>query len=103
MTLKNDGRLDQWVVEAPKAHGGGATIMEICKYVWQHYELELRKSGDGFYTWQYDIRWAGDRLRNERVLQPKNRGDRGPWRVAGWMIDESETSATSEQSATPPK
>ena len=81
MTLKSDGRLARWIVEALEAHDGSASIVEICKHIWRTHESDLRKSGDGFYTWQYDMRWAGDRLRAEGVLQPKRRGDRGPWRL----------------------
>jgi hypothetical protein len=38
--------------------GGKATIIEVCKYIWDHYQKDLENSGSLFYTWQYDIRWA---------------------------------------------
>ena len=82
MTLKNDGRLALWIVEALEAHGGSASIVEICRHIWKKRESELRKSGDDFFTWQYDMRWVGNKLRTEGALQPKTRGDRGPWRLA---------------------
>jgi hypothetical protein len=31
---------------------GKGTIIEVCKYIWENYEEELRNSGDLFYTWQ---------------------------------------------------
>ncbi len=65
MTLKSGGRLDQWIVEALEAHGGSASIVEICRHIWQVHESDLRRSGDGFFTWQYDMRWAGNKLRAE--------------------------------------
>ena len=82
MTLKKDGTLAQWIVEALEAHEGSAGIVAICKHIWKHHESDLRESGDEFYTWQYDMRWAGNRLRSEGVLQPKPPGDQGPWCLA---------------------
>lgn len=75
--------LKGWVIEALKANGGSATIPEVAKYIWDKHEIELRGSGELFYTWQYDMRWAANQLRAERKLQPKPRGDNGPWRLAG--------------------
>jgi hypothetical protein len=72
--------LRSWLVEALKAHSGSASIVEVCKYVWDNHENELKKHGDRFYTWQYDIRWVADKLRNEGVMS----GDlspRGIWKL----------------------
>jgi hypothetical protein len=38
--------LEDLVVEALKANGGSASIVDVCRYVWQHHEQELRASGD---------------------------------------------------------
>ena len=76
--MANKSDLKIWVVEALKDHGGKAHIVSICKFIWDKYESELRRSGDLFYTWQYDMRWAGNRLRDAGVLKPKPKGDRGP-------------------------
>lgn len=81
MATKND--LKAWVVEALKVSGGQATIPDVAKHIWDHHEADLRKSGELFYTWQYDMRWAANQLRAEHKLQPKPRGDNGPWRLAG--------------------
>ncbi len=52
--------------------GGNATIVGVCKYIWNTYEDELRKSNDLFYTWRYDIRWAATELRKtERMKSDK--------------------------------
>ena len=75
-------KLQEWTIEALEAHGGSASIVQICKHIWQQHKSELEASGDLFYTWQYDMRWAGDKLRKERVLEQKRLGDRGPWRLA---------------------
>jgi hypothetical protein len=50
------------VLAAIVHHGGRATIVQIAKYIWDNYEPRLRSSGDVFYTWQYEMRWAGDEL-----------------------------------------
>ena len=80
MATKYD--LQDWVIDALEAHGGSAEIVEICKHIWHHHETDLKTSGDLLYTWQYDMRWAGNSLRAEGKLLPKPRGDRGPWRLA---------------------
>jgi hypothetical protein len=49
----------------------------IAKWIWEHHEAELRDSGDLFYTWQYDMRWAGTRLSNEGKIVK----DRDGWRI----------------------
>jgi hypothetical protein len=79
MATKSD--LKDWIVEALSVHGGSARIPEVAKHVWENHKAELAKSADLFYTWQYDIRWAADQFRVEHRLQPKPRGDRGPWRL----------------------
>ncbi|HAV49272.1 MULTISPECIES: hypothetical protein [unclassified Brevundimonas] len=57
--------LGDWVVEALKNAGGEATIVEVAKHIWEHYEPELRASGDRFYDWQYQMRWSAQRLQDE--------------------------------------
>ena len=66
MATRDD--LCDWVIEALKANGGRARIVEICKHIWEHHESDLRKSGDLFYTRQYDVRWAGQKLRDDGTL-----------------------------------
>lgn len=58
----------EWVVEALGELGGSGTVAEVCRVVWRRHEQELQGSGDLFYTWQYDIRWAAQTLRDESVL-----------------------------------
>ncbi len=79
MAKKED--LDDWVVEALKAHNNSARIAEVCKFVWNKYENELRKSGNLFYTWQYDIRWARDRLAKVGIIRAKG-SPQGIWELA---------------------
>jgi len=57
--------LQEWLVNALRAHRGSATIVQVCEHVWANHEQDLRASGDLFYTWQYDIRWAATKLRKK--------------------------------------
>jgi len=61
MATKAD--LRDWVFEAVSESGGKSTIANVAKAIWTKHEGELRRSGDLFYTWQYDMRWAAQELR----------------------------------------
>ena len=58
----------------PKRQFGGT--------VWRDHEPDLRASGDLFFTWQYDIRWAAQRLRDQRVFVPNAGAPQGFWQLA---------------------
>ncbi len=61
--------------------GGSAPLVEIAKFIWSHHERELRSSGDLFFTWQYDMRWAAQRLRDEGKLRYSRRDGRAVWQL----------------------
>lgn len=71
--------LDNWVVEALTELGGKGSIIEIAKRIWDNHEEDLKKSGNLFYTWQYDYRWAGTRLRDKGVIHPAESSPKGVW------------------------
>jgi len=75
---RND--LPDVVIAALQANGGKATIPQICKYIWDKHEKDLRSAGNLFYTWQYEMRWAGQKLRNSGDLLPVDRRTR-EWRL----------------------
>ena len=76
--IKQD--LDTFVLEALRDCGGSAKIADICKYVWEKHNDRLEDSGDIFYTWQYEIRWAGQRLAKAgRIV--KGNPQRGYWSI----------------------
>jgi len=79
MTRKED--LQDWLIESLKAHNGSASIVEVCTYIWDNYEDELRRSGDLFFTWQYDIRWAAVALRENGIMRPADLSPRGTWEL----------------------
>ena len=74
--------LKSWILEALNDLDGSATIVQVAKHIWSKHEAELRSSGDLFYTWQYDMRWAARDLRVERRLRQNTPGDRGFWLLA---------------------
>ena len=80
MATKED--LSGWLIEALRANNGSASIVEVCKYVWNNYENELRRSDDLFFTWQYDIRWAATRLQNKGIFRTAEASPSGIWELA---------------------
>lgn len=73
--------LGKWIIEALRFFDGKATIIDICKFVWDKYEAELRSSGDLFYTWQYRIRWDGTKLRKAGIIKPPKSSPKGLWEL----------------------
>ena len=73
--------LRKWLTEALEANNGSASIVEVCKYVWEKYENELRRSDDLFYTWQYDIRWAATQLRKKGIIRAVDLSSKGIWEL----------------------
>lgn len=68
-------KLKDWVLEALQALGGRAQIVPICRHIWETHEADLRAAGDFFYIWQYEMRWAGQKLQQEGRLR-KHRSER---------------------------
>ena len=64
-----------------KILGGKASIVEICKYIWHNNQHDLMNSGDLFYTWQYDIRWAATELRKSKRLKAADQSPKGIWEI----------------------
>ena len=87
--MANRNEFRAFVIEALRTLGGSGTVLDVTKHVWQVHEADLRQSGDLFYTWQYDIRWAAQYLRNNGYLQPVDRDRTHPWELtdAGWEVD----------------
>jgi len=77
MATKND--LVSWVEDALIANGGLASIPDVAKHIWTAHEHTLKASGDLFYTWQYDMRWAAQLLVQKGLLDKTT--VRGQWRL----------------------
>ena len=71
--------LQRIVSQAIAAHSGKASIVEVAQHIWGHHEAELKASGDLFFTWQYDMRWAAQRLRDAGKLSLGRRGGKNVW------------------------
>lgn len=82
MARKNDDHLRKWTLEALAALGGEAHHVRVAEYIWTNHEDELRTSGDQFYTWQYDLRWAATSLRDTGEIEPPGNARNGVWRLA---------------------
>lgn len=59
--------LKEWVYEAVQKKGR-TQVVNVARSIWEQHEQELRESGDLFYTWQYQMRWAAQQLRKEGRL-----------------------------------
>jgi len=79
MLVRDD--LKPWIIDALSALGGRASVVQVCKFVWEHHEADLREGGDLFFSWQYDIRWAATKLRKEGVLASTAEKSAAPWRL----------------------
>jgi len=77
--LKQD--LEKCVVAALDAYNGKATIVQIAKFIWSNYEKDLKESGDLFFTWQYDMRWAANQLRRKRIIKEAEISPKGIWEL----------------------
>ena len=74
--------MTDWIVQCLNSRGGSGWPRDVSKYVWENYESELKASGDLLYTWQYDIRWAAQKLRNSGVLKPVDGRRDLPWELS---------------------
>ena len=64
MATKHD--LPSWIEAALSRLGGSGTVVEVARAIWDEHEQDLRESGDLFFTWQYDMRWAAQTLRENK-------------------------------------
>ncbi len=52
------------------------------RYTNIRHAIELRSSGDLFYTWQYDIRWAATTLRKEGIMKDASLSEVSMWELS---------------------
>ena len=74
--------MKEWVLVALTSLGGRGWPKAVAKYIWEHYEIDLRESGSLLYTWQYDVRWAAQSLRDAGILKPVYGRRDFPWEIA---------------------
>ena len=73
--------LQDCVVNALKELGGKGSIIEIAKIIDNTHRKELKSSGDLYYTWHYDMRWAATQLRRQNIMKPAVRPYNGIWEL----------------------
>ena len=71
--------LKDWVKDALRRNGGELKLIAVAKDIWKHHEKDLRSSGDLFFSWQYDMRWAATALRKAGEIEAAT--DRGIWKL----------------------
>jgi hypothetical protein len=69
------------VEEALRALGGTAPLVKVAEAIWKTHESDLKASGDLFYTWQYDMRWAAQQLRDKHKLTYSDDQGRKVWQL----------------------
>ena len=79
MATRDD--LQDWVIQALESFGDSATIVQVAKHIWENHRNELQSSGDLFYTWQYDMRWAAKKLRDSNKILPAKVSPKGRWQL----------------------
>jgi hypothetical protein len=77
VAIKSD--LKTWILEALTVHGGSATLVQVATHIWENHEEDLRTSGDLFYRWQYEMRWAATELRKAGKLIGADLSPKGNW------------------------
>ena len=80
--MVNKLTLQDWVRDALMKLGGSAPLVEVAKQIWPAHENDLRSAGDLFYTWQYDMRWAANRLRVQGIMKSAEISPFGIWELA---------------------
>ena len=79
MASKKD--LETWVKEALLELGGSGKLLSVTKIIWKKHQKDLIDSGDLFYTWQYDMRWAAKKLRDKNIMKPVKQSPPGLWEL----------------------
>jgi hypothetical protein len=69
------------VSEALEALRGRGSLVAVSRQIWEAHEQDLRASGNLFYTWQYDIRWAANRLRRSGIMKGAKSSPTGIWEL----------------------
>jgi hypothetical protein len=79
MKMATRADLVPWIVDGLIANGGRIHFVEIAKHIWTNHRREIEGSGDFFFKWQYEMRWAGNQL--VRAKKIKKLGHSGIWEL----------------------
>ncbi|MFO4682063.1 MULTISPECIES: hypothetical protein [Vibrio] len=73
--------LVNWVELALGELGGRGSIVQVAEIIWREHRKELEASGNLFFTWQYDMRWAATTLRKAGRIKSKDISPKGIWEL----------------------
>lgn len=73
--------LKDWVREALGNLGGSGSINDVARQIWLDHEADLRGAGEYFFSWQYDMRWAAQQLRDAGLLSVHKHGSKSVWKL----------------------
>ena len=77
----NKHDLQNIIVNILKNNNNKGDIIYISKCIWKDYSESLKISGDIFYTWQYDFRWAATELRKKNIIKKSKDCKKGIWEL----------------------
>jgi hypothetical protein len=69
------------VEPALRHHGGEASIPKVAQFIWENHQAEIERSGKMLFTWQYDMRWAANKLRRLKKMIGAKISPRGIWQL----------------------
>ena len=71
-----------WIIAALRAHGGSASIAQVCKHIWEHNHALIVQDEALLYTGQFEVRWAKDLLSRDGILLPAKQSGKGRWQLS---------------------
>ncbi|MET0249309.1 MAG: hypothetical protein ABW164_06230 [Sphingobium sp.] len=74
-------KMQLWVIEALQAMDNEGPINNVAKHIWLNHELDLQQAGEHFFSWQYDMRWAAQKLIDKNKLGLRKNGAKSIWYI----------------------
>lgn len=71
-----------WIMEALDSNGGRAGIFQIARFIWDNYHHKISRDKKILYTWQYEMRWAAQSLKDDGLIE-LGKFKRGVWSKKG--------------------
>lgn len=66
--------LKPWIADVLSSSKRRMTIVEVAREIWRLHEHDLRRDETLFFTWQYEMRWSADELKQEGKLEKSREG-----------------------------
>jgi len=65
------------IIAALQSKGGTASVQQVTKYIWDNHRTQIENDPIA-YSWQYDVRWAGQALKHDGIIE-LSKPRRGFW------------------------